>query len=237
MTMTPFTVCIPAAGSGTRMKSDMPKQYLPLFGRPVLLHTLDVFSGMTACVRIVIATDDVPRVHALLREGDVRPPVEVVDGGVRRQDSVERAIAAVQERDMIVLVHDAARPCVEARHVQLVADAAHASGAALLAVPVRDTLKEVRDGAVRSTLDRSVIWQAQTPQAARADLFRDAFRHAHEKEITATDDVSLLEAIGCEVRVVEGSPENIKITQPEDLAVAEAILRRQGRMRDGAERA
>lgn len=227
--MTPFTVCIPAAGSGTRMNSAIPKQYLRLLGTPVLLHVLTLFARMDTCDRIIVATDDDTRLRELLAEGQLETAVDIVPGGARRQDSVAQAITAVSDDDAIVLVHDAARPCVEQRHVQDTADTAARHGVAVLAVPARDTLKEVHDGRIMRTLDRSVIWQAQTPQAARAAVFREAFRHADKTGITATDDVALIEALGQPVHVVEGSHDNIKITQPGDLDIAAAILRRQGR--------
>ena len=227
--MTPFTVCIPAAGSGTRMNTGMPKQYLPLLGHPVLLHVLTLFVRMDSCKRIIVATDDENRLRDLLTDEGLQTAVEIVPGGTRRQDSVAQAIAAVTDDNAIVLVHDAARPCVDERHVQDVAESAARQGAAVLAVPARDTLKEVHDGRIERTLDRSMIWQAQTPQAARADIFREAFRHAADAGITATDDVALIEALGHAVQVVEGSHDNIKITQPGDLDVAAAILRRMGR--------
>ena len=226
--MTEFTVCIPAAGSGTRMNSETPKQFLPLHGRAVLLHTLDLFARMERCREIIIAGEE-SSLKPLVEQADLSVPVRIVPGGARRQDSVASAIRAVQGGDTVVLVHDAARPCVQAAHVQAVADAVQASGAAVLAVPARDTLKEVRDGTITRTIDRNAVWQAQTPQGARAALYLDAFRHADEQGIEATDDVSLIEFIGHPVRVVEGSATNIKITVPEDLAVAAAILREQGR--------
>ncbi|MCB2204937.1 2-C-methyl-D-erythritol 4-phosphate cytidylyltransferase [bacterium] len=222
--MTKFTVCIPAAGSGTRMNSATPKQYLPLAGREVLLRTLDVFEKMDSCERIVIATDDRAALDALLGREHWSTPITIVEGGSLRQYSVANALEAVPESEAVVLVHDAARPCVRPSDVEAVADAVAEHGAALLAVPARDTLKEVRGGLVQKTLDRSVIWQAQTPQGARARLFRDAFGNVKSRQ-HVTDDVSLLEALGIPVHVVQGSHGNIKITAPEDIPLAEAMLR------------
>jgi 2-C-methyl-D-erythritol 4-phosphate cytidylyltransferase len=222
--MTSFTVCIPAAGVGRRMGGEMPKQYLPILGRPVLSHTIAVFDSMPECLDIVLAVDDVEAARVLLATTQTRLPLRIVRGGVRRQDSVANALAEIEEDDRIVLVHDAARPCVTPEMVRLVAEAASEHGAALLALPARDTMKEVHAGVVHATLDRTVIWQAQTPQAARAGLFRLAFAAAQRRGLEATDDASLLEAMDIPVHVVEGSPGNIKITTPEDLVVAEAIL-------------
>ena len=222
--MDTFTVCIPAAGIGRRMGSAMPKQYLPLLGRPVLLHTIAAFDAVEECAEIILAVEEEEVAREMLGDLPTRAPLRLVRGGARRQDSVENAVAAVEDDNMIVLVHDAARPCITAAQIRAVAAAAREHGAALLALPARDTMKEVHAGVVRATLDRSVIWQAQTPQAARAGLLRIAFAEAARRGIEATDDVSLLEAIDVPVHVVEGSATNLKITTPEDMVMAEAIL-------------
>lgn len=219
-----FTVCIPAAGLGRRMEAATPKQYLPLLGRPVIVHTVAVFHALPECAEIILAVDDVAFAQELLASHGFRTKLQAVQGGVRRQDSVANAIACCVDDERIVLVHDAARPCVTPAQVRAVAEAARTHGAALLALPARDTMKEVHAGVVRATLDRTVLWHAQTPQAARAGLFRLAFAAAQRRGIEATDDVSLLEAMDIPVHVVEGSPSNIKITTPEDMAMAEAIL-------------
>ena len=127
--------------------------------------------------------------------------------------------------DSLVLIHDAARPCVSPGQIKDVARAVDRYGAALLALPARDTIKTVRDGLVRSTLDRSSVWLAQTPQGGRIELLRRAFEQAGRDELVGTDDAALLEHIGVEIAVVEGSFRNIKITTEEDLPIAEAILR------------
>lgn len=223
--MIPFSVCIPAAGLGRRMGANMPKQYLPLLGKPVLAHTIAAFDVLEECMEIILAVDDEEAARAVLGAVATRAPLRLLRGGARRQDSVANALAAVEDDNRVVLVHDAARPCVTAAQIRAVARAAADHGAALLALPARDTMKEVHAGRVRATLDRTVIWQAQTPQAARAGLLRVAFAEAARRGIEATDDVSLLEAMDVPVFVVEGAPTNLKITTPEDMVVAEAILR------------
>ncbi len=228
--MSTFSVLIPAAGSGTRLGADRPKQYLPLLGTPVLLHTLAVFDAIEDCASVIIASDDPSTVHALLATRGWRVPVQVVPGGKRRQDSVANALAALPDDDSIVLIHDAARPCVEAEHVRAVVEAVRCHGAALLAIPARDTIKHVEDDVVRNTVPRSALWLAQTPQGATAARLREAFAHALAQDIEATDDVELLERIGVPVHVVRGSAGNLKITEALDLVLAEAILRAQGRM-------
>jgi 2-C-methyl-D-erythritol 4-phosphate cytidylyltransferase len=229
--MNQFTVCIPAAGIGRRMQSATPKQYLLLHDRPLLAHTMAVFDGMPECAGFILAVDDTQWARPLIDSFSMRLPVQLVQGGPRRQDSVANALAAFHDDDAIVLVHDAARPCVTAGEVRAVVAAVRTHGAALLAMPARDTMKEVHAGLVRHTLDRTVIWHAQTPQGARAGLFRTAFAEAQRKGIEATDDASLLEAMGVPVHIVEGSPANIKVTTPEDMVMAEAILKRNYELR------
>jgi 2-C-methyl-D-erythritol 4-phosphate cytidylyltransferase len=227
--MSTFSVLIPAAGSGTRLGADRPKQYLPLLGMPVLLHTLAVFDAIEDCASVVIASDDPSTVQALLATRGWRVSVQVVPGGARRQDSVANALAALPDDDGIVLIHDAARPCVEADHVRAVAETVRRHGAALLAIPARDTIKHVQDDVVCHTVPRSALWLAQTPQGATAARLREAFAHARAHGIEATDDVELLERIGVRVHVVRGSAGNLKITEALDLVLAEALLRAQGR--------
>lgn len=206
------------------MKSDAPKQYLQVAGAPVLFHTLVAFDAIEECRRIIIATDDREKIRAVLGNRSWRANIDIVLGGERRQDSVEKALSAVENDREIVLVHDAARPCVKRNHIAGVVDAVARHGAAVLAIPARDTLKRVEAGVISETVDRAMIWQAQTPQGARAGVFREAFTAAIRDDFAATDDVSLLERIGVQVHVVAGSASNLKITEPEDLLLAEAIL-------------
>ena len=221
-----FTAVIPAAGSGVRMKSSMPKQYLPLCGIPVLAHTLRAFDGHERCVEIVIATSDRRVLSEMLAAYPCSTPVRVVDGGARRQDSVFAAVNACPDDDSILLIHDAARPLISREEISAVLEAMLEYDAALLAVPVTDTIKMVHEEFVVSTPDRRTLWIAQTPQAARAGQFRKAFRAAASDDATVTDDAAALEHIGVRVAVVRGSGTNMKITTEADLAVAESILRR-----------
>lgn len=222
-----FFVLIPAAGSGVRLGAPRPKQYLEIAGRPVLAHTLAVFDALDECRGIVIATDDHARVTSLLALHPLRHPVHVVDGGATRQESVARALAALPADaadDDVVLVHDAARPCVSATHVRAVAAAIAEHGAALLALTARDTIKTGSAGIVEGTLDRRMIHLAQTPQGARASLLRTAFAGASADGFDGTDEASLLEHAGIAVHLVEGAPSNLKITTPDDLVMAAAVL-------------
>lgn len=222
-----FFVLIPAAGSGVRLGAPLPKQYLQIAGRAVLAHTLSVFDALDECRGIVIATDDHARVTGLLASHPLRHPVRVVDGGATRQESVARALAALAADagdDDVVLVHDAARPCVSAAHVRAVAAAIAEHGAALLALTARDTIKTGSAGIVEGTLDRCTIHLAQTPQGARAALLRMAFAGASADGFDGTDEASLLEHAGITVHLVEGAPSNLKITTPDDLVMAAAVL-------------
>jgi 2-C-methyl-D-erythritol 4-phosphate cytidylyltransferase len=150
---------------------------------------------------------------------------QVVAGGKERQDSVRLALAAVGNDADIVLVHDAVRPFLTIQMVEDVIKAARATGAAIIALPMRDTVKEVRaDHVIQRTVDRKPLWLAQTPQAFRKDWLQEAHRKAQAEGIVATDDAYLLEGMGHSVTVVEGSGENIKVTRPEDMIIGEAIL-------------
>ena len=218
---------IPAAGQGRRLGAAVAKQYLSLGGTPILVRTLRVFEENPLVNGIVLAVqpgrqdrlqDDFLRsypCHKLLR---------VVAGGAGRQESVARALEAVPAGAELVVIHDGVRPLLGQELLSAVIEAARRSGAALAAVPVRDTVKQVEGGLVRATLDRSSVWLVQTPQAFSADLIRRAHEKAASDGIQGTDDAALVERLGIPVEVVTGSEENIKVTTPADLIFAEAIL-------------
>jgi len=195
---------VPAAGAGERLGADVPKAFAVLGGRPMVEWSLEVLREV--CDRVVVA---VP-------EDRVEPP-DLVAGGTTRSESVRNALRAAPEAEVVV-VHDAARPLVTVELVQRCLDALAGYDGAIAAVPVTDTVKEVEDGEVLRTPDRGRLWAAQTPQVFRAD----ALRRASSAE--ATDDASLVEAIGGRVRVVEGIPENFKVTSPLDMRIAEMLL-------------
>ena len=197
-------------------------------GTPVLLRSLRAFARSETVDSVVIAAarGSVERVRNLAREvavdAGVRKPIIAAEGGARRQDSVAAALAEIRDAD-IVLVHDGARPFVADR---IIADAVRIAaefGAAVPAVPVKDTIKlAAPDMTVADTPPRNRLWAAQTPQAFRADILREAHRRV---SADATDDAAMVEALGCPVKLFAGDPRNIKITAPEDLAVADAIAR------------
>ena len=215
---------IAAAGAGTRFGADRPKQLVQLRGRPILLRSLDAFLACSAVDDVVVALSrelaaDPPE---YLRSG--AKPVEVVAGGARRQESVANAFARVSTGADIVVVHDAARPLVTDDLIRRTVDAAARFGAAIAALPARDTVKlSDLDGTIRGTLPRQEIFLAQTPQAFRAGVLREALALGAAGG-DATDEAMLAERAGHRVRLVSGDPRNIKITTPDDLAMAESFL-------------
>lgn len=223
-------VVVPAGGSGRRM-GGVRKQYLELLGEPVLVHALRPFLAHPAVEWVVVAlpAEDLTDPPSWLTELDAR--VQLVAGGRERGDSVRAALEAVPDVADVVLVHDAARPLVRAEIIDRALAAALTGVGAIAAVPVVDTLKEVgADGEVRGTPDRERFWRAQTPQAFPRALILDAYRRAAADGVSGTDEAALVERYGGTVVVVEGAEENLKVTRPSDLVLAEAFLR----IRDGA---
>lgn len=217
---------IPAAGSGTRMKLDHPKQYHPLAGSPILIHTIEAFlaSPVIGQIIVVVPRDMLEETAELLRKYDLNDPrVEITPGGKRRQDSVFNGLQLIHPEIDTVLVHDGARPLVSLQLIEECYLAAVQYGAAIAAIPVKDTLKKGSDKAIiTETIDRDGVWQAQTPQAAKLSLLLDAYKKNGDADFT--DEAGLLEKIGIPVKLVEGSDTNLKITRPEDLSIAERLL-------------
>ncbi len=226
--MAKIAAIIPAGGSGQRMGLPMPKQFYELAGRPLLVHTLAAFEAVASIAEVVVVApaDHCVAVEAMVARFSLTRVGQVVAGGATRQDSVRAGVAAVAPDTEYVAVHDGARPFVSPGLIEACLVGAEACGAALAAVPVRDTLKRVAGGGeVLATVDRSVLWQAQTPQVVRLDLLRSAYAACDADGFVGTDEASLIEHLGQPVRVVEGSERNFKITRPEDLRIAEALLR------------
>jgi 2-C-methyl-D-erythritol 4-phosphate cytidylyltransferase len=218
---------IPAAGVGARMQSDRAKQMLELGGVPVLIHTLKRFESCDAVDQIILVLqpDLTGEVLALISRFGLKKISRVVAGGAERQDSVYRGLQVLDGATTgIVAIHDAVRPLVRPDEIRLVIERAAGAGAALMALPATDTIKQVKSGRIQRTLDRRRIYHAQTPQAFRFPIIREAYDRAYQDEFIGTDDSQLVERLGRVVSVVEGSPINIKITRPLDLCLAEAIL-------------
>lgn len=221
---------IPAAGVGRRMGKDIPKQYLRLEGRPVIDHTVERLLLHPALDGLYVALGARDRWWESTEFAD-HPDLVRVSGGVERCHSVLNALDALWGRadpDDWVLVHDAARPCVTREEIAVLIETAEKEDTGcVLGVPVRDTMKRVApDGLVRETVEREGLWHAFTPQMFRLGLLRDALRQALAAGAEVTDEASAMERAGHPVRMVEGSPANIKITRPGDLALAAFYLRR-----------
>ncbi len=219
---------VPAAGSGSRMNREVSKQYLTLSGKPVLVHTLEVLEACPGVDRllVVVPPQDLSSVRAeVLAPWNLRKVAAIVPGGRERQDSVRAGLDAVDRDADLVLIHDAVRPLIPVDLVERCICAAAEAGAATLGVPVKDTVKEVTpDGRIVRTCDRTVLWLTQTPQAFRRDIIERAHREAFRDGFRGTDDTSLVERLGIAARMIPGDYRNIKITTPEDLVVAEALL-------------
>ncbi len=211
-------VIIPAAGSGSRFGGPIPKQFQPLAGKPLVQYVVERFL-LTDVDRIIVAIPD-----AILTTVKQTPADRVlfVAGGETRQQSVIKAMAAAGNDYDVVAVHDAVRPFFRIDTLGLLIDAAERHGAALPALPITDTIHATRDGRLSATVDRSNLVAAQTPQCFRFAILREALARAEREKFDATDEAGLATHYGYEVHIVPGDPFNIKITRPEDLALAEA---------------
>jgi 2-C-methyl-D-erythritol 4-phosphate cytidylyltransferase len=221
---------IVAAGRGTRMGTAESKQYLLLEGKPILVHTLEVFQKDTLVEEIVLVTgeQDVERCWAWVQEYGLDKVTKVIPGGAERQDSVYKGLEQLESE--WVLIHDGVRPFVTSHLIRSGLEGALESGASVVAVPVKDTVKMAgSDGYVSATPDRRSLWAIQTPQAFRRLELVEAHHRAQADGFTGTDDSMLVERLGVRVRIVEGDYTNIKITTPEDLDYAAFI--RSGRAR------
>lgn len=201
------------------------KQYLPLRGEPLLLHSLRPFLAHPTVEWVIVAlpADDAVEPPSWLR--DLDPRLKLVSGGMERSESVANALAMVPNSAERVVIHDAARPLLTTDLLDRVLRAATGGRSAIAALPVTDTIKRVDDeGRITATVDRRRLWRAQTPQAFPFVVLAEAHEHARASGESATDDAALVERRGEEVVVVEGSSENLKVTVPSDLLLAESIL-------------
>lgn len=230
--MNPILKCwavVPAAGVGKRMQADCPKQYLPLAGKTVIEHTLLrlLESGAFQAVAVAISIED-PYWPEL--EVSKHPNVITAPGGKERADSVLSALKSLQglaDEDDWVLVHDAARPCLTSADIHLqIETLKNDPVGGILALSSHDTLKHVDGDTITATVDRKHIWRALTPQMFRYGMLRDALQQT-EGNPAITDEASALELLGFQPKIVEGRPDNIKITRPEDLALAQFYMEQQ----------
>ncbi|HEV2178291.1 MAG TPA: 2-C-methyl-D-erythritol 4-phosphate cytidylyltransferase [Terriglobia bacterium] len=226
---------IPAAGTGVRMGTDTPKQFLALEGVPIFVHTLRKFvsSGVIDEIFVALRPEDMERARSEMEREGFSKPVRLMEGGPTRQDTVARALAVAPPSTEIIVVHDAVRPFLEPGMLQRVVEAARKQGAAILGIPSVDTVKQVERQSVLGTIPRERIVLAQTPQAFRAPVLREAFARAEADGFHATDESSLVERLGVAVTVLMGSDRNIKITKPSDLPLARLYLAQESVKADG----
>ena len=219
---------VPAAGRGARMGGATPKQFLALGGIPLLVHSLRTLDSVDTITEIIVVIPEADRDYCqkeVVAQFNIQKVTQIVPGGPRRQDSVRNGVLAIRKPPDVVVVHDGVRPFVSREIVEQAVQTADEKGAALVAIPMKDTVKRVSEkGVVETTLNREELWLAQTPQVFRYSWLLEAHQMAKERNIDATDDAGLIEQLGYPVTIVEGSSHNIKITRPEDLALGESIL-------------
>jgi 2-C-methyl-D-erythritol 4-phosphate cytidylyltransferase len=234
--MPSIVAILPAAGMGTRMGADSPKQFRLLDGMPVVIFTLRRLAACPMVGEFLIATrgDEVEALKTRIAAERLPRPVRVLEGGDTRQESVDKALAEVPKKTELILVHDAVRPLVTRDQVERVIAEAERCGAAILGIPAMDTVKEVKRASlpedvalITATIPRERVVLAQTPQVFRSALLREAFARAAADGFTASDEAALVERLGHDVHVVLGSERNLKITRPGDLEIAEFYLSRE----------
>ena len=219
---------IVAGGKGKRMHTRISKLFLLLNKEPIIWHTLNTFQNCKSINKIILVArpEDKNKFKAIITKNNFNKIIKIVDGGLERQDSVYNGIKAVDKasNDDIILVHNAVNPFVDEATIYNCINAAKKYGAAVVGFPAKDTIKVVEDGLIRQTIDRKLVWQVQTPQAMKYFLAKRAFERAYADKFYGTDDVSLVERIGGSVKAVYCPRENIKITEPYDLAYANKMV-------------
>jgi len=231
--MTTIAAILPAAGLGTRMGHEMPKQFLELDGVPILIHSLRRIASCPLITHIIVATraEVIDKLDARIREEKFRQSTLVVKGADSRQGSVSQALKHIPADTELVVVHDAVRPFVTVEQITRVIEEARRCHAAILAIPAMDTVKEVKRASlpedvalITATIPRERVVLAQTPQVFETQLIKRAFAEAEEEGVSASDEAGLVEKLGHEVHVVQGSERNIKITKPSDMELARFYL-------------
>ena len=221
------TAIIAAAGIGKRFGSNIPKQFVELGGKPILFWSIKAIASCPLIEDIVIAAppQNISEVEDIAKPFLDILPIKVVEGGALRQDSVELAVNACRDDTKWLATHDAARPFVTSTEIEAVCLMAREIGAAILALPIHDTVKEVdENGLIIKTLERSRLFRAQTPQVCKKEDLLNALSYVKETGVEVTDEASMLEAIGIPVGIVQGSRKNFKITTKDDLLFAKAII-------------
>jgi len=233
--MSRIAAILPAAGLGTRMGAETPKQFLELDGAPIVILSLRSIASCELVTDIIVATrgDEVGRLEERIRGEKFKQSVRVVRGGDSRQESVSQALQLITNDTEIVLVHDAVRPFVTREQIARVIEEARKCRAAILGIPAMDTVKEVKRASlpedvalITATIPRERIVLAQTPQAFSTKLLKEAFARAQADGVNASDEAGLIERLGYDVHVVLGSERNMKITKPADMELAHFYLER-----------
>lgn len=225
--MSNLGVVIVSAGKGTRMRMRQSKQYIHLQNKPILVHTLEKFHNIKEIklIHVVVGVDDVKRVESYVEQYQLHKVVCVIAGGKERQDSVYRGLLSFDDSIDWVMIHDGVRPFVTEHDIMSCWRKAEEKGAAILAVPVKDTIKVVsNEMAVVSTPDRNHLWAIQTPQVFGLEPLKKAHEYATKQKLLGTDDAMLMEMVGVSIHVVPGDYQNIKITTPDDLEYAQFIF-------------
>ena len=226
--MASISVVIVAGGKGERMEADIRKQYLMLDGVSILSRTLLAFAEILIIDKIYLVVPEKDFdfcARYVIPSIDNKLPVQLVAGGISRQESVYNGLSAITDPDGIVVIHDGVRPFVPARQTEEAIVWAEQEGGCILGIPTIDTLKNVdSDGYIVDTMQRAKVWQAQTPQVFQYRLIKKAHDYALNHGYTGTDDASLVENMGSRVKMIYGSPYNIKITKPEDLVLSQGLL-------------
>jgi len=221
---------IAAAGLGKRMNAKISKPFIPIFGKPILAYTIEKFEQCKFIEKIYLIVNQEERDFCskdIILKYNFSKVQELIEGGETRQDSVYNGLKVLDPDTDIVVIHDGARPLVEETIIQESIEAAQEYGAAIAAIPLKDTVKKSRkDFFINETLNREEIWRAQTPQTFKYDIILSAFHQSYKDKFFATDDAAIVERYGHKVKMIIGSEENIKITTPFDIIIAENFLKR-----------
>jgi 2-C-methyl-D-erythritol 4-phosphate cytidylyltransferase/2-C-methyl-D-erythritol 2,4-cyclodiphosphate synthase len=229
---------IAAGGTGTRMNASIPKQFLYLGDKPIFVHTIDLISSLEAVFQIILTLPEehIPVATEILSRHRLRVPVQCIAGGINRQESVHHGVLHVDPEAEIIMVHDAVRPACDQNTMLRVLEAARKKGAAIPGLPATETIQRVsRKGRVLATPAREELFAIQTPQAFHREILQSALDKARSAGFIGTDESSVVRWAGHTVYVVPGSPENIKITRPMDLEIAERLISGNLRKEDNME--
>ena len=220
---------IVAAGTSKRMSEGVDKLAVQISGKPLLAWTISRFESTEIIKEIIVVTreNEIANVKEMTKSEGFRKVTSVVKGGAYRQQSSQNGLKAISEESKVVLIHDGARPLIRTADIERIVERVEENGAALLAIPSKDTVKEVRNWIVKKTLSRESLWLAQTPQGFRKELLQEAFSLAEKEGYIGTDEASLVERIGRDVAIVEGHSSNIKVTVASDIGVVKSLLKRE----------